>query len=55
MDLFPVTESLVNNQKVGVKDKFAENLGFIIRDTGLCQIIQLAYKILGFLSSLTQK
>ncbi|MEI3294706.1 MAG: ATP-binding cassette domain-containing protein [Eubacterium ventriosum] len=51
----PVTEGeiLVNNQKVGVKDKFAENLGFIIETPGFMQIIQ--HTNLEFLSSINSK
>ena len=47
----PVTEGeiLVNNQKVGVKDKFAENLGFIIETPGFMPNYT-AYKNLEFLS-----
>ena len=52
----PVTEGeiLVNNQKVGVKDKFAENLGFIIETPGFMPNYT-AYKNLEFLSSINSK
>lgn len=52
----PVTEGeiLVNNQKVGVKDKFAENLGFIIETPGFMPNYT-AYKNLEFLSSINAK
>ena len=47
-------EILVNNQKVGVKDKFAENLGFIIETPGFMPNYT-AYKNLEFLSSINSK
>ena len=49
----PVTEGeiLVNNQKVGVKDKFAENLGFIIETPGFLPALS-GYKNLKILADL---
>ena len=44
----------MNNQKVGVKDKFAENLGFIIETPGFMPNYT-AYKNLEFLSSINSK